>query len=414
MKDRKKKTRREAEGLKTLSPEDQALLKEQLSRLKAALATEGNPEALKALVTTRPGDLPWDLHLMEELARIPHAAMPALISALFTASPDKPRRKAMKRALHTLRTRGVPVPPDLIPREEPGLLAPAPTPAFVAHLSPVFTEGERYIILESSREVLKGNFLLVRLNDRTGLRECHLLIISRKQRQEVWEEFRKDGLGDWVQCPPAYALRLLEEALALTPPGEPAREEFLPLREILWRHLGRPDEAPTLESLLPLSPFEESPPSPEEVRRVAASQPLLALLPRLADLDPWLDKLEEIQRSPLILTEHQQQQRQTGVFIAAAQAFYPPETRSLWARRFLEMAYFFHLMGKSEESRVLRRAAQDLRSGDTTPLTGENWFILELTRRALSLAWELRKGRELEAPSSLLLAPPSTPLIIGR
>ena len=55
---------------------------------------------------------------MAALGNISHPAIPPLLAALFGEAPDKVRRKALKKALHLLKTRGVPVPGDLLPREE--------------------------------------------------------------------------------------------------------------------------------------------------------------------------------------------------------------------------------------------------------------------------------------------------------
>jgi len=411
MKDRQKKTRRAAAGLTPLSPDQTAALQDQVARLRAALAAGETLEALQAAVTPSPTDPDWDFHLMRELAKIPHEALPLLLVALFGPSPDKQRRKALKRALHELKTRGVPVPADLLPREEAESAPLTAPPTFAAHLSPVFGNGERYVLLESSREILGGNLLVARVSDQLGLRECHLLSLTRKHKEEVWEEFRSEGLSDWATPPPAYLLRLLEEALALTPAGEPSREEYLPLREALWRHLGRPEEAPTLEVLLPSIAPGEQRLALEEARSLAESELFRSWLPSFEEITPWLERLREVQESPLILTEQQQRLREAGVLDAAAAALFPPETRVRWGRRLLEMAYFLHLKERNEEARAVQAAGQDLQSGERSPLAGENPLLLELVSFALRLAWELQKSREPGGRPSPLLAPPTTPLI---
>jgi hypothetical protein len=142
MKDRHKKTRRAEAAPPPLAPEGAAALQEQLARLGEALAAGAEPEHLRELVTLEPADPAWEYHLLRELAKIPHAAVPPLLAALFGQSPDKERRKAVKRALHALKTRGVPVPGDLLPREAPQP-SPAPeAPALTARLSPIYGHGE--------------------------------------------------------------------------------------------------------------------------------------------------------------------------------------------------------------------------------------------------------------------------------
>jgi hypothetical protein len=411
MKDRHKKSRRAAAGLPPLSPEKAAALRDRLALLTEALAAGQRPETLQDLVAPRPDDLAWDLHLIQELGKISHEDIPALLAALFASSPDKERHKAVKRALHILKTRGVTVPEAHFFREG---AAASPSPeisALQAQVSSIFGNGERYVILEGPREILVGSLLVARLSDVHGLRECHLLTLKRKQKEEFWEHFHSQGLKAWAQAPPAYILRLLEEALALTPDGEPSRDAYLPLRENLWRHLGRPEDAPALEEVLPpLAPAERRG-YLEQARKLATSELCRSWLPSPEEIVPWIDKLKEAQDSVLVLTEAQQRLRQEGVLDDATAALFPPEARSRWGRRLLSMAYFLDLSGRGEEARAAQAAGEDLLSGERSTLTGENPFLQELVRYALMLAWEFFKQQEPQPQASPLLAPPTEPLI---
>ncbi len=73
--------------------------------------------ALKTLVTPDPQDPDWDVHLMAALGALSHPAIPALLAALFGEARDKVRRKALKKTLHLLKTRGVAVPAISCPRK---------------------------------------------------------------------------------------------------------------------------------------------------------------------------------------------------------------------------------------------------------------------------------------------------------
>lgn len=411
MTDRRKKSRRAAAGLPPLPAERTAALQEQVARLKEALAAGEELPSLQDLVTTQPEDSAWDLHLLRELERISHPAIPPLLAALFGPNPDKERRKALKRALHVLKTRGVSISEDLLPLEQPGSPVTSETPALVAHISPVYEHGNRYVILEGPRDILEGNLLLARLSDEDGLRECHPLALKRKQREELWDHFRGQGFTEWAAAPPGYAVRLLEEALALTPDGEPSREAYLPLRENLWRQVGPLQDIPPVEARLPSL-------SPEEQRDLLGKSPDLAVsnlfyswIPRSEEIAPWVDKLQEIEASPLVLTEQQQHRRYEGVAEEAAAALFPEEARPRWGRRLLEMAYFLDLSDRGGEARIAQAAGEDLLSGERSVLTGENPFLVELGRIALTLAWDIRQ-KEKEEPqpeTSPLVVPPWSP-----
>jgi hypothetical protein len=154
MKDRHQKTRGAAAGVPPLAPDSTAALQEQVASLGEALAAGDGPEQLRERVIPRPADLAWDLHLLGELAKIPHPAVPVLLAELFGKSPDKKRRKALKKALHVLKTRGVRIPEDLLPREEPRSPTSPEAPVLLARISPVYGNGECYVILEGPREIL--------------------------------------------------------------------------------------------------------------------------------------------------------------------------------------------------------------------------------------------------------------------
>lgn len=410
---RKKTAGPEAQGLSPLAPEAATALKAQVAQVAAALNSGQDLETLKKLMAPQPQDPAWDLHLLAALGNLAHPNLPPLLAAWFGHSQDKTRQKALKKALHLLRTRGVPVPPELLPRQEARPLKPAPGPPPLAFAFPIFGNGERYFVLEGSKEILGGNLLVVRLSDEKGFKECHLLNLKRQQRQEFWDHFRNQGLKEWATVPPAYAVRQMDEAYEIDPAG-PGASRYGALKERIYAHWGRPAEAPEPEHLLPnLSPADGSR-YLEQSRRLALDPLFLSWLPSMEEITPWLDKIKEVQDSPLVLSEQQQQVRIDGVVEEATAALFPPETRKYWRRRLWHMAYFMDLKGRPEDGRAAQAAATALTESEKGPLSGENPFLKALVQHALMLAWEFqKKGQEPQAASGLL-APASESLIIRR
>ena len=111
-------------GAASASPESAATLEDQLARLKFALATGESQASLPDLVNPRPQDLAWDLHLISGLAKIAHPDIPPLLAARFGEAPGQGPLKALKRALHVLKTLGVQVPAGLFSRGTSGPAAP--------------------------------------------------------------------------------------------------------------------------------------------------------------------------------------------------------------------------------------------------------------------------------------------------
>ncbi len=258
-----------------LDPEARARLESQVAGVMRALETEVEPAALMTLVTPDGGDPDWDAHLMAALGGLSHPAIPPLLAALFGRARDKVRRKALKKTLHRLQTRGVAVSADLLPREEASFGVPRPGAAKV-FVSPIFGAGESYVILEAPPEVLGGNFLVARVSDQEGFKECVLLSLKRQQQAEVWGRFREQGLDEWFSPPPAYAVALLEEAYTrqATAPGA---AQYGALREKIFQHWGRAEAAPDLDRELPAPAPGERPRLLERCRELALD-PLFHLL----------------------------------------------------------------------------------------------------------------------------------------
>jgi len=410
--ERQKRAKVRTAEIASLTPEARERLDRQVAQVAAALAAGAEVAALQELVTPDPQDPHWDGHLMASLGALRHPAIPALLAALFGQARDKVRRKALNKTLHLLKTRGVAVPVDLLPREEASVGA-ARAEAAAVFVSPLFGNGESYVILEGPPEVLGGNFLVARISDREGFKECVLLSLKRKQQAEFWEHLREQGLVEWFSPPAAYAVRLLEEAYTGHPDTGAGASQYAVLREKIFKHWAHPEAAPDMAAARPALLPGEHPRLLEQARQLALDPLFHSWLPGPEEIKPWLDKLQEVQDSPLVLSDQQKQVRTDAVLDEATRALYPLKSRGDWRRRLLVTAYYLSLKGREEDSRVARAAAADLETPDRSALTGENPFLKALVQYALRLAWEIQQPRETPA-SSGLVAPTGESLLIRR
>jgi len=393
-----------------LSPEARARLESQVAGLAGALEAEADPAALQALVTTDGEDPGWDAHLMAALGGLRHPAIPPLLAALFGEARDKVRRKALKKTLHRLKTRGVAFADDLLPRPEASFGAPRPGTVKV-FVSPIFGVGETYVILEGPPEILGGNFLVARVSDQEGFRECVLLSLKRSQQAEIWDRFREQGLDHWFTPPPAYAISRLEEAYRRPGGPGPGAAQYGALREKIFRHWGHPAAAPDLVQELPALSPAELPRLLEHSRQLATDPLFVSFLPGPEEIAPWLTKLQEVQDSPLVLSDQQKQVRIDGVLEEATRVLYPLETRPHWRRRLLTTAYYLRLEGREEDSRAAWAAAADLADPDRSALSGENLWLKSLVQQALRFAYEMQEPREPATPSGVIVPPEEAGLI---
>ena len=407
----KKSKTRPVSDLPPLPPQAATAQAGQVAVVAAACEAGRDLESLKKLVTVNPQDSLWDLHLMAALANIGQPAIPPLLAALFGQAADKARRKGLKRALHLLQTRGVPVPQELLPREEPLIAKPQPA-ATQSLVSPVLGNGDSAIILEAPKALLGGNFLVAVINDTTGFRECHILILKGRRLSEFWEFYRQQGLSDWFPVPGPYAVRLLEEAYRHSDAAAEALRRYGAVRDQVWKNWGRPEAAPDLGQVLPAEDPGERHRLLEQARQLAASPLFQTWLPDLEEITPWLDKVQEIEQSPLVLSDQQKAVRADALLTEATRALYPPETRPLWGRRLLAMAYYLDLSQRPEEARQARAAAAELLSPEPAALAGENPFLQSLVKISLGLAWQAsQKPAEPRAADGLLTLPGDSPLI---
>lgn len=393
-----------------LSPEARARLESQVARVVGVLEAEVEPVALEAQVSPDPQDPDWDAHLIAALGALSHPAIPPLLAALFGQARDKIRRKALKKTLHRLKTRGVTFSDDLLPREEVSFGAPRPGAAKV-FVSPIFGEGETYVILEAPAEILGGNFLVARVSDQEGFKECVLLSLKRQQQTEVWGRFREQGLDQWFSPPPAYSVRLLEDAYTHKAGAGSGAAQYGTLREKIFRHWGRPEAAPDLDQELPAISPQELPRLLEHCRKLALDPLFLSFLPGPEEITPWLAKLKEVEASPLVLSEQQKLVRMDGVMDEATRALYPIETRADWGRRLLTTAYYLHLSGREDDSRAARAAVADLADPNRGALAGEHAFLKSLVQSAVRLAYEMAPPREPATGSGLIASPGEAGLI---
>ncbi len=253
---------------------------------------------------------------------------------------------------------------------------------------------------------------MVRLNDAAGLGECHLLNLKGRQPAELWEHYRQHGLAEWYPVPGPYAVRLLEEAFEQPGAAAAGRSAYGALREKVWKNWGRPEDAPDPEQALPVIDPGQRGRLLEQSRQLAADPLFQTWIPALEEITPWLEKLREVQESPLILSDQQKQVRTDGLLDEATRALYPPELRPLWRRRLLAMAYCLNLSPRREEALAARAAADDLSGSERPSLAGENPFLKSLVQVALRLAWELsQKPQEARSESGLVALPGDSPLL---
>lgn len=388
-----------AKYLAGLQPEDQAVLTPLLARVYQAVVQETAQSQILEMLAASPLPGPEvEVALIEALARFAHPLTPAILWAHFGPGSDKTRRKALKKAFHHLKAQGIEIPPDLVKPEESAAIRPVVSPIPVkGYLSRLEGNGSRMILLHLPRQGQSFNLFVALCNDVEGLKDTYVVLLSNKETKKYLDDTRQDIPGELVEAPPALVFKILEDSYQANPdPSSEAVATYLRVRSILQDRLGQ-DPVPDLHTLLP--PLENQEHYLEQAKNLSLEEEFLNWHGDPEVLIPWLEKIREIEKSPLVLTSEQKVARVERAMDEALQELYPPEQRRLLSRRLLEMAYYLERTGRPHLALQAQAASQDL-ARERSPLERENPFLLGLLMFPLRGMYDQEKEQQKPQPQT--------------
>ncbi|RLA90076.1 MAG: hypothetical protein DRG58_03345 [Deltaproteobacteria bacterium] len=389
----------------SLDEASQAALTELLERVKQTLAGgQGSEAILEILASQPPGRLAWDLALIDQLARIPHPALPEALLGYFGPGLEKIRYKALKKAFHAWKSRQVPVPALHPPKDTTPIRLPDTEPS-EGYLSIIDGAGSRMVVLHLAKTGIDFNVVHALINDQQGLKDLFSLSLSKKRRRELLAEYSQQEVGQLVSVPPAYALKLIEEAYSHT--TDQNLEGPAIYRRVREQLLARIDlsTAPELEDLLPKLEDSEIEAYLLKSQELILDDAFQRWMAAPEDLAPWLQKVHEVYDSPLVLSEDQTKNRVDAVIDQAVSDLFPLDQRPLLSRRLLEMAYFLDRSGRPEIARQAQATGIDLLRRRVA-LQGESPFLLGLVLHPMStIVNYLNELREAAEQSEVITAP---------
>jgi hypothetical protein len=375
--------------LASLQPEDRQALSPLLTQVCQAMAQGADKDHILEIMAAVPLPGPEaELALLEALARMIHPSVPEILQACFGNSTDKTRQKALKKAFHHLKAQGVVVPAELVKSTKSPAFRPLASPGPVkGYMSRIEGNGNRLVILHLPRQGQSFNLFLALCSDVEGLKDTYAVLLSNKETKKYLESTRQDIPGELVEISPAYIFKVLEDAYQASPDqSSKAVVNYLRVRSLLQDRLGQ-EPAPDLDSLVPSSEPEQS---LEQSKNLSLEEDFLNwhLDPEI--LAPWLEKIREIENSPLVLTPDQKVARVERVVDEAIKELYPQEQRHLLGRRLVEMAYYLNHTGRPHLAMQARAAGEDLRR-ERSLLERENPFLLGLVMFPLRGLYDLEK-----------------------
>src|SRR5256886_2458191 len=294
---------------------------------------------------------PDGVALADALGELPHPAVATLLARLEGRVAEKAVRKAIRRTLYRLSQRGVARPAPAAEPERPRVAAPE-----VEGLVSAF-DGRGDRILWLLRPLTGGTLLVAaQLNEPGGLRDLQVVDAGRKQLRAARERLESENLR---LVPARWAVldALLVEAQERAGTPQPGHD-YLRVRPQFTTE----PAAPPAE---PVSPHARPPANVDEASALAAGSVELVEQPEFRGrgpdpeaATPYAGDVESIRRSPIVLTELQQEERLREVLARATAALYPP---AVLARRLEGTAYVLAETGRPAAARLALAVATLLR-----------------------------------------------------
>lgn len=286
--------------------------------------------------------------LEQVLSEAVKAKQPGLPEAL-AKSKNKTVARAAKKALYQLKSSGVAVAVEAPKGEQPKVKADAEE--LPALLSAIAGTGERALFLAKLRHGGIDTYQAI-VHDEMGILELTRGETSRGKYRRHLEQLRGESAA------------ILETTL------ERALEEL----GVAWAASARsknplPPDADSHLRRLGVVALETWPDLPKPEEGDAALTPRSGSLHDERELSSWLPgdkpiqalsaRLDEVDTSPLQLTEAQKhEQRLQKVLITANET--SPEERRIWARRLWRQAELFDATGRAEQAKLARAEARSL------------------------------------------------------
>ena len=354
----------------------------------AAWVAAGPDELVTVLATLAPYSLEA---AARALAKLGDPAVEVLTRTASTVM-GKPSKKALRRALHALRSRGVAVADVRTPElaRVPGIRKD-PGQAFAGPIDP---EGRRVLML-----VVPGRpnarLYQVLASDREGIVRVEVGEARRREVRSWVREIRGRSAGVFVDAPPSAVRTLLARTL----------------------RLGAPERSPELSALeAEIESHDADEPSPGELVRdrlahppVSDSVAFLDLRQRLErrEIAPWVvtteggeagvGELESMEESLLILSPVQKEERRRAGLGRLAGRLLDPEARGRLSARLEETAYLMDRRGDRDGARAAARVASRIR-GEERPEE------IEFVRLLLELSLQdMKRSREREGGGTLVV-----------
>jgi hypothetical protein len=267
----------------------------------------------------------------------------------------KVAKKALRRSLHRLRSRGVAV-PEKRPSQVVAKLPPIGDDLETAMVSAIDPRGTRIAYLVETHPSGGARLFEIMLDEERGVLECEAYTTGRSKARKFLREFgRRDGFPT-IEAPPESVRALVERIASCQPADRPLPRAFSEWRS---RVADPPEGTATPGGLAREALGDEA--EPGQVERAAE-------LVRKRELGPWppeaerlnetAERLAEIGRRRIIVSEPHRREQVSEELEQALGGVFEDRFATATARRFEETAYVLWKGGAVDDAKACLAAAR--------------------------------------------------------
>lgn len=324
------------------------------TQLLELLDAAGAARVLRWLLTEEPAE---GAELIDAWLEDPERGA-AIVLGIAAGDLPKPARKALRRAHHQLRSRGVAV-PEACPAPTLATLPRVADAIDEAILSPLDPGGGRAAYLVTSHPQGGVRMFELLLDETRGVLECRVYNTGRSKVRKFLKQFERPGALAAVPAPPDAVRALVRRVADAHPSDRPLPRGF---RE--WR--GQLGSAPQGQAT-PGELAREAlgvPGGPAPVRRAAE-------LLRRGEFGPWppnpealaplAEQLEALGSSTIVVSPAQRREQLDGVLEEALPGLFAAPFAEQTAARLEETAYVLWKRGRDDDARACLGAARAFR-----------------------------------------------------
>ncbi len=303
------------------------------------------------------------------------------------ASAGAELRKAARRSLHRLASKGIVPAPQAAPRAE----APSVrTPVRKALASPIDGAGNRGIWFAFDHA---GDIDLVSLllNDEEGVKDAFVRDSSVRRFETETKKLLEDAEFPWIEMPADYCRYLVALAHHLNASSGTA----LPVEFLAWRdQIAVPDtayEQPIVYTVISAAEVRWEPRYLDNSGNLFNLDLFKGWILDKDELGEFVQEKLSAERSGLILAGVGGEARDRMIEERAIQRIFDAGRRAIYKRRLEEMAYLLWKLGRLEAARQALAAALSLEPADR-PLSG-NPFVTTLVQWSMEVVTEMARGQ---------------------